>query len=236
MNYHKIYEQLMTIGTDAEYTEKHHIVPKCMGGSDDPENLVELSARQHFIAHLLLVKMYPGNHKLIYAANMLTVGTSRSSARTANRRYGWLKEKALEAQKQKEFSEETRLRMRQAKLQQNRVTCPHCNTSGLVGNMNRWHFDNCKHKPGNEGKVNAFAGVMRAHKNSNVVSERGSCPHCGTESTVHYLNSHIPYCTQNPDRKTQKKREQLTCPHCAKVGDATNMKRWHFDNCKFKTS
>jgi hypothetical protein len=32
--------------------------------------------------------------------------------------------------------------------------------------------------------------------------------------------------------KQNKKRQQVTCPHCNKIGDSSNMKRWHFDNCK----
>lgn len=39
-----------------EYYEEHHIVPRCMGGSDEHENLVLLTAREHFIAHASLVK------------------------------------------------------------------------------------------------------------------------------------------------------------------------------------
>jgi hypothetical protein len=39
------------------YTEKHHIIPRCLGGSDEPNNLVNLTAREHFIAHWLLTKM-----------------------------------------------------------------------------------------------------------------------------------------------------------------------------------
>jgi hypothetical protein len=39
------------------YFEKHHIVPKCFGGSDDDSNLVNLLAKEHYIAHLLLWKM-----------------------------------------------------------------------------------------------------------------------------------------------------------------------------------
>lgn len=27
-----------------------------------------------------------------------------------------------------------------------RITCPHCNKDGVIGNMKRWHFDNCKEK------------------------------------------------------------------------------------------
>ena len=36
------------------YVEKHHIIPRCIGGSDHKENLVSLTAREHFVCHLLL--------------------------------------------------------------------------------------------------------------------------------------------------------------------------------------
>ena len=41
-------------GCGEEYHETHHIVPKCMGGSNDKENLIDLFAREHFEAHRLL--------------------------------------------------------------------------------------------------------------------------------------------------------------------------------------
>lgn len=40
------------------YFEKHHILPKSLGGTNNKENLVKLTAREHFICHWLLVKMY----------------------------------------------------------------------------------------------------------------------------------------------------------------------------------
>jgi hypothetical protein len=39
------------------YTEKHHIIPKSLGGGNEPKNLVKLTAREHFICHWLLTKM-----------------------------------------------------------------------------------------------------------------------------------------------------------------------------------
>lgn len=30
------------------------------------------------------------------------------------------------------------------------------------------------------------------------------------------------------------KRKTIICPHCGKIGSIANMKRWHFENCKFK--
>ena len=38
------------------YIEKHHIIPKSLGGHNRKENLVNLSAREHFICHWLLTK------------------------------------------------------------------------------------------------------------------------------------------------------------------------------------
>ena len=40
------------------YYERHHIQPKSLGGNNKKENLVKLTAREHFICHWLLVKMY----------------------------------------------------------------------------------------------------------------------------------------------------------------------------------
>lgn len=39
------------------YTETHHIIPKCLGGSNNKENLITFSAREHFLCHFLLPKM-----------------------------------------------------------------------------------------------------------------------------------------------------------------------------------
>jgi hypothetical protein len=46
------------------YVERHHIVPKSLGGSNKKENIVALTAREHFICHRLLVKMTSGKDKM----------------------------------------------------------------------------------------------------------------------------------------------------------------------------
>lgn len=50
-------------------TERHHIVPKCAGGSDDPTNLVDLTVREHYVAHILLAKIHGGT--LWHAVNLM---------------------------------------------------------------------------------------------------------------------------------------------------------------------
>lgn len=74
------------------YTEKHHIIPRCMNGSDESINLVALTPEEHYVAHQLLIKIYPDNHKLIYAAKMMTVNSLNHSSRS-NKLYGWLRKK-----------------------------------------------------------------------------------------------------------------------------------------------
>ena len=59
MNYEAHYNKLIARGQNREledYKEKHHIVPRCMGGSNKKENLVYLTAEEHYVAHQLLVK------------------------------------------------------------------------------------------------------------------------------------------------------------------------------------
>jgi ribosomal protein L37AE/L43A len=54
--YYNIVEQAQSRTLDC-YTENHHIIPRSLGGSDDPTNLVALTPREHFLCHWLLTKM-----------------------------------------------------------------------------------------------------------------------------------------------------------------------------------
>lgn len=97
MNYSKIYTDLVLRAKSRKtkgYTESHHIKPRCIGGTDEKDNLVKLTAREHFIAHLLLSKIYPEETGLILAIQMMCVSSnSHSNERINNRMYSWLKEK-----------------------------------------------------------------------------------------------------------------------------------------------
>lgn len=60
---------------NSDYIEVHHIIPKCLGGTDNTSNFCALSAKEHYIVHKLLWKMNPSNSKLLYAYNMLSSNT-----------------------------------------------------------------------------------------------------------------------------------------------------------------
>lgn len=59
------------------YYEKHHIIPKSLGGGNDADNIVKLTARDHIIAHILLTIIYPDNSGLLFAAMSMTLECSK---------------------------------------------------------------------------------------------------------------------------------------------------------------
>lgn len=74
------------------YVEKHHIIPKCLGGTNGKENIVALTARQHFVCHLLLTKMND-DHRLKFAffAMSLTNHNQNRNYRMNSSTYEYLK-------------------------------------------------------------------------------------------------------------------------------------------------
>lgn len=218
------------------YTEKHHIVPRCMHGDNSKENIVELLPEEHYVAHQLLVKIYPDNNKLIYAAKMMTHGNNRN-----NKLYKWLKIKHAQTvskeRKGKKLSIEHRKKLSEAhtgktlspehaaKIKASNigrkfkiVSCPHCRAEGGVSAMKRWHFDNC---PSFTNKERVGKPMSDSHKRKISESMKGIC------------HSRAAINKQSATKKENYK-ETVSCPHCGKEGSPLGMKRWHFDNCKLK--
>lgn len=83
MTYSAVYCALITkrlnnpITKNDCYCETHHIIPKSEGGLDEPDNLVNLTAREHYIAHLLLAKIYK-DWKMTSAITMMMRNPSGS--------------------------------------------------------------------------------------------------------------------------------------------------------------
>lgn len=75
--------------TDQElsgYNEKHHILPKCLGGGNEEENLVLMPVRYHIIAHMVLAKAFPEDRGLQIAVFcMFSLGNSERKAEIEKR-------------------------------------------------------------------------------------------------------------------------------------------------------
>jgi len=74
MNYKKHYDLLIENAIKRpilDNIEKHHIIPRCIGGSNDKINLAPLTPREHYMAHYLLHKIHPSHRGLLYAIYMM---------------------------------------------------------------------------------------------------------------------------------------------------------------------
>lgn len=102
------------------YTERHHIIPRSLGGSDDISNIAILTAREHFICHLLLPKMLEGPSKYKMTAALMGMTNRRSSRHkrytVTNRTYEIVRKQWSEIQKGfPKHSEKTKILLSQMK-------------------------------------------------------------------------------------------------------------------------
>ena len=116
------------------YKEKHHILPRCLGGKDNQENLVELTAKEHFIVHMLLCKFTKGNinKKMVFAfiAMSFIKGKNRNYKATS-RIAEKLKLQFIKIQTGRKFSKETLAKL--SKIRKGRkLTAEHKRKIGLT--------------------------------------------------------------------------------------------------------
>ena len=120
MDYKKCYYNLISsrqlldrVKGSGIYYESHHILPKSLGGDNSKENLVLLTFKEHFIAHLLLSKMYDGDikRKMCYALWRMSKGSSKHERIVSASQYKTCREAEREAKKNHVVSEQTRLKI-----------------------------------------------------------------------------------------------------------------------------
>lgn len=126
--YTKIYQKIISRAkgrTLTGYCESHHIIPKSLGGSNQKENLVKLTAREHFICHLLLTKMYENKNKdkMIHAAWAMTTLENKNQERykinsksyeILRKQYAEIRSKQLKNGPGRKHSEETKKKLSEA--------------------------------------------------------------------------------------------------------------------------
>lgn len=97
MNYLRIYNQIIEkrkIEKPVGYKERHHIIPRCLNGSNEESNLIDLTAREHYICHLLLVKAYKNTnnyYKLLNAFLMMNCKNNKQSRYYNSKLYEYLR-------------------------------------------------------------------------------------------------------------------------------------------------
>lgn len=153
MNYQKIYNQLCILGQSRildGYVERHHVIPKCIGGLNSKDNITTLTAREHFVAHRLLTKIYPNNSKLHYAMwRMLNKRWDMERhVVISSRLYEVLRHNVSVAHKEYRHSTETKLKIQVAHIGKIK-TAEHCKNISYSKKcqhltMSREHRDHLK--------------------------------------------------------------------------------------------
>jgi hypothetical protein len=237
MNYKRIYDQIINraksenrVKGQGVYYEAHHIIPKCLGGNGETKhwkwhsNIILLKAREHFLCHWLLHRIYPENRSLLYAFDKMCVisPTHKNNRPIPSSR---VIEEIIESKKRLGKGEEFKILMSKKHLgiKRPKLTCPYCEKTGGIGNMQRWHFDNCIKKLGNENIIR----TIKISKKPEIIK----CPHCQVEGASNLMNFwHFDNCPKK--LFNENVRSEVKCPHCDIKGGERIMKRWHFDNCK----
>ena len=152
MNYQKIYDDLIDSRRIREcqadaYYEKHHIIMKSMGGTNDSSNIVSLTAREHFLAHWLLWRIHRNRSASFAFFSMCQFRIDSRKLNFSSRAY----EEARLSRSFTSISEETRNKMSIAKLGKIYSAEARKNMSkGKIGSI-----------PWNKGKIDIFSKETR---------------------------------------------------------------------------
>lgn len=99
---------------NTDYIEKHHIIPRSLGGNNNTENLVKLTAREHFVCHLLLTKMVSGpfKHKMLSAVTRFQQSRSYQERSFTSWEYQQIRECAIKARTGQRHTLETKQKIK----------------------------------------------------------------------------------------------------------------------------
>jgi hypothetical protein len=249
MNYEKIYNQLidkakseMRSKTSENYFESHHITPRCLGGSNAKENLVLLTAREHYIAHKLLYFIYPNNQKLSHAFwCMVSLKSKGRDYKVSSREYQEMK--LIVSKKMSGKNNPIH------KMAINPFKNPIVIEKIRQKNLGRKLSDEAKKKISDKAKGRKASEETKlkiANSNRNrIITQstrdklsfankgKAKSPEQIEKIRQKLIGKPCPHTTETNKRMNTMK---ILCPHCGRtIGGMANFKRFHNDNCKSKT-
>jgi hypothetical protein len=244
--YEKWYQQIIANGKHQKLLghERHHILPKSLDGTNDASNLVYITAREHFICHWLLTKIYPTGEEHWKMLNALRIMRAKNKN---HQRYDTKITSRVYEKLKKEYS----------LLQSEKM-------SGENNPMyNKKHTDEAKNKIGeaNSGENNAMKRTEEREKmrelktgvkrdpfsdewiENMAVKKRGkNNPMYNKKHTDDTKKKQSEKATgRKQSEETIKakaeairgsKRDKKLCPHCNQMIAVNGYARFHGDKCK----
>jgi len=164
MNHQRIYEEIIQIAKSENrkklrkknpnyiYYEKHHIIPRCLGGKNEDDNFVLLTAKEHYVCHELLTHIYPTYRKLALA--LMRMSGNIEKYKTSARDYARAKYILQNTPMSEETKEKLRKSIKGVKHPQWR------------NDLKRIYQTGTKHKKySEEGKKNCSNGQKKLYEN-----------------------------------------------------------------------
>ena len=190
------------------YVERHHVTPRSLGGTDDSDNIVCLTAREHFICHWLLVKMHTGDarRKMISALYLMRATNSYQERYINSRVYESLRQ---------EYAEYI------SNLNSGRVQPPEEKDKQVKAPFSEeWRARMAEKK---KGENNPRYGVEVSQETRRRIGDRIR----GRKQTAEEK-------ARRGAANRGKVKPKLLCPHCNQMIAVNTYPRWHGDQCRLK--
>lgn len=245
MNYEKLYENLIAkrqkLGKPEGYKEVHHIIPRSFGGTDDPGNLIALTAKEHFMAHRFLAKIYPSSGMVHAVYKMACSNKAFNRFKVTSRVYEELRiahahrvstdevakqKKSLAAKGKKQSEEHIKARTESRKKNGDWLTDE---TKAKIGKSNTGKKGYWGDNPITEEMIEKRKKTMRETGGWEWTDDRRKA---SSERMIGKPSKNPPVTEERKQQLREEKSKKVTCPYCGKEGTMMIMPRWHFDNCK----
>ena len=226
--------------------ERHHITPKCLGGTNDKINLVFLTLKEHFVGHWLLTKMTEGKEKakMLYALNgMKRVSENhpgRYSNKTTARVYEYIK--PLIAKQHSELMKGC------VPPNKGRKATGQALDNIREGTKNRRKLTPEERKAANLKSAATRTGMKRSEETKLKMSLAAKGKLKGPMSNEEKVKRSValkgvPKAESSVLKRTETLKQLaesgnhhsqilIVCPHCGGEYKKMNYARWHGDNCR----
>lgn len=206
---------------DNVYIERHHIIPKSLKGNNDKENLVKLTAKEHFICHLLLPKMVegPDRNKMVHALWRMTVNAHPDQKRykTTSRIYDISRKLFISEVKGRKMTDSTKQKLREA-------------------NIGKKASVESREKMSKSRKGKSYRDLYTEEKVKDLKikkSESMKGKNLGKKSRLGKLHTDNTLSKMSETQKTNRIKMRVVCENCNKEVDKPNYARSHGVKCKF---
>lgn len=221
------------------YVEKHHIIPKSLHGTNHHDNIVLLSARQHYICHHLLTKMVIGNakYKMIEAFAIFSNNTQRQLSFTSRQVESIREANSVAASIRNKGNQNWKKRPP--------ASSEYCKLKSLDSQQRKWINDgiterftqNYQYYIDNGYSYGRLPLSEEWRNNISINSpSKGTTRSQSFKDNIREKNTGRKFTQEHKQnlKLSSKTRPRVTCEHCGLQMITANYTKWHGDKCKKK--